>query len=331
MSPKIVTVQGAVGNQGNSVALSLLASKTSEFKVRAITRSPDSERAKALEALGAEVVRANSKVKEELVAAFTGSWAAFVNTNTDDPEIGVPGAPTELDIGKIAVDAAAEAGVKVFVYSGMESVEKMTGGKMSSKNFEEKYGVAEYAKTKGFESVINLSPGMYMENFLVSELAPVFGGFPVAPDEEGILNYVHPRWGGNEEQPMIGIEADYGDLVHGILLNPAKYNNRLVQAISESRSAEDTAKDFQEVTGKKARYVVLENVDDFPTFGMRALETVREIYQFCQIDGGLYYGVPNDVDTAAELKAAAAKAQGKEGEDAKLMTMKKFFKAHFPS
>ena len=48
------------------------------------------------------------------------------------------GGPTETDIGKAVVDAAAEAGVKVFVFSGMESVLKMTGGKMSSLNFEGK-------------------------------------------------------------------------------------------------------------------------------------------------------------------------------------------------
>lgn len=53
-------------------------------------------------------------------------------------EIGVPGAPSETDIGKTVVDAAAEAGVRVFVFSGMESVEKMTGGKMSSLAFEGK-------------------------------------------------------------------------------------------------------------------------------------------------------------------------------------------------
>ncbi|MBE3045277.1 NmrA family NAD(P)-binding protein [Candidatus Bathyarchaeota archaeon] len=48
------------------------------------------------------------------------------------------GGLTETDIGKAVVDAAAEAGVRVFVFSGMESVLKMTGGKMSSPNFEGK-------------------------------------------------------------------------------------------------------------------------------------------------------------------------------------------------
>lgn len=110
----------------------------------------------------------------------------------------------------------------------------------------EKHGIVEYAKSKSFESVINVSPGMYMENFLLTDLAPVFGGFPTVPGDDGVINYVHPRWGGDEKQPMIGIEADYGDLVHGVLLEPAKYNGRLIQGISESRSAEAVAKDFED-------------------------------------------------------------------------------------
>lgn len=189
---------------------------------------------------------------------------------------------------------------------------------------------------------------MYMENLLVSDLAPIFGGFPVTPGDDGVISYVQPRWGGTGEQPMISIGADYGDLVHGVLLNPGKYNGRLVQGISESRTAEAAAEDFAQgkrsgslgvgtvltasvATGKKTRFVTLEDTDEFMTLGMRALGTVKDIFLFCQMNGGLYYGVPNDVDTAAELKTAAAKAQGKEGEDAELMTMKRFFKMHFAS
>lgn len=85
MSPKLVTIYGATGNQGGSVARSLLADESGAFAVRGTTRKPDSESAKALSAAGAEVVRADGKVKEQLVAAFEGSWGVFANTNSDDP------------------------------------------------------------------------------------------------------------------------------------------------------------------------------------------------------------------------------------------------------
>lgn len=85
MSPKLVTIYGATGNQGGSVARSLLADKSGAFAVRGITRKPDGEPAKALAAAGAEVVRADGKAKDQLVAAFDGSWAVFANTHSDDP------------------------------------------------------------------------------------------------------------------------------------------------------------------------------------------------------------------------------------------------------
>lgn len=44
--------------------------------------------------------------------------------------------PTELDIGKSLVDAAAEAGVRHFVYSGMASASETTGGAVPNKAFD---------------------------------------------------------------------------------------------------------------------------------------------------------------------------------------------------
>ena len=85
MSPKIVTIYGATGNQGTSVARALLSDKTGAFAVRAITRNPDSDSAKALASLGAEVVRADGREKASLAKAFAGSWGVFANPNSDEP------------------------------------------------------------------------------------------------------------------------------------------------------------------------------------------------------------------------------------------------------
>lgn len=82
-SPKIVAVFGATGNQGGSVAQSLLGNKGS-FQVRGITRNPESGRSKALVDLGAEVVKADGFNPAEMVEAFRGAWGAFVNINSDD-------------------------------------------------------------------------------------------------------------------------------------------------------------------------------------------------------------------------------------------------------
>lgn len=84
-SSKLITVFGATGSQGGSVVQSLLQNKSQSFKIRGITRNPESEKAKALASQGVEVVKADGLVKDELVKAFKDSWGVFVNTNSDDP------------------------------------------------------------------------------------------------------------------------------------------------------------------------------------------------------------------------------------------------------
>ncbi|KAF4341359.1 hypothetical protein FBEOM_4708 [Fusarium beomiforme] len=327
-SPKLITVFGATGSQGGSVVQSLLQNKSQSFKIRGITRNPDSEKATALSGYGVEVIKADGLVKGQVIEAFRGSWGVFVNTNSDDPSMNQEDGPTELDVGKSLVDAAAEVGVRHFVYSGMASAAETTGGAVPNKAFDMKHAVGEYAKTKGFETVNVVSPGWYLENHLVKEFAPALGGFPFAADGEGYLTLRVPRWGGNEEIPFISIEDDYGDLVHGIFLEPKKFNRHLVQGISVSETADKLVSEFENVTGKKARFVPIEDWKTMETYGDQSFETVKYMFGFCQYSGGLYYGVPNDLGRAAELKAKAAEAKGQSG-DTKLMTLAGFWEKYF--
>ncbi|KAF5549227.1 hypothetical protein FNAPI_8047 [Fusarium napiforme] len=325
-SPRLITVFGATGSQGGSVVQSLLQNKSQSFRIRGITRNPESEKAKALAEHGVEVVKADGLVREEVIEAFRGSWGVFANTNSDDPSINKECGPTELDIGKSLVDAAAEAGVRHFVYSGMASASETTGGAVPNKAFDMKHAVGEYAKGKGFETVNIVSPGWYMENHLVEDFAPALGGFPFTTDEEGYLTLRVPGWGGNEEIPFISIGDDYGDLVHGIFLDPKKYNGCLVQGISASETTEKLVSEFGK--GNKTRFVPIEDWKAMETYGDQSFETVKYIFGFCQHSGGLYYGVPNDLGPATELKAKAAEAKG-QSSDAKLMTLEGFWEKYF--
>lgn len=120
----------------------------------------------------------------------------------------------------------------------------------------EKHAIGEYAKSKGaFETVTIVSPGWYLENHLVEEVAPIMGGFPFAPDSEGYLTLHVPRWGGNNQIPFISIIEDYGDLVHGVFLAPEKYNGRLVQGISASETPETFVSIFEK--GKRCRSLLM--------------------------------------------------------------------------
>ncbi|KAH7139804.1 hypothetical protein B0J13DRAFT_478121 [Dactylonectria estremocensis] len=322
---KLVTVYGATGAQGGSVVRSLLRNHSGIFQVRAISRNPDSEAARALAAAGAEVVKADGFKKEELVKSFAGSWGIFVNTNSDDPAVGQKNGPSETAIGKDVVDAAVEAGVKYFVYSGLASASIVTNDEVPIECFDEKHAIAEYARSKpSFSSVVVISPGWYMENFLDKEIASTFGGLPYFPDEDGYLTLHWPHWGGNDEAPLAAIGADFGDYAHGVFLQPEKYNGMFIQGFSQPTSLSDVAKDVQEVTGKKARFVPIEDWRSIETNGDRFMITVKGMFGLCQYSGGCYYGTPNSTEVAFELKQAAIMAQGREQGDAKLLTFKEF-------
>jgi uncharacterized protein YbjT (DUF2867 family) len=71
MSP-IITVIGATGVQGGSVVDAALKSET--YKVRAITRKINSDKAKALAARGVELAIADLNDEESLIKAFEVSY-----------------------------------------------------------------------------------------------------------------------------------------------------------------------------------------------------------------------------------------------------------------
>lgn len=62
----------------------LLLQSPSVFAVRALTRNPSSEAARALKDAGAEVVQGDLTDRNSLGAAFDGCWGAFVATNFYD-------------------------------------------------------------------------------------------------------------------------------------------------------------------------------------------------------------------------------------------------------
>lgn len=67
MAP-ILTVLGATGSQGGSVVNSALTEGV--YKVRAVTRNVNSDKAKALAARGVEVVTADLNDQKSLVRVF---------------------------------------------------------------------------------------------------------------------------------------------------------------------------------------------------------------------------------------------------------------------
>jgi len=110
-SRKIITVFGATGNQGGSVSKVFFddPSLHSKYNIRAVTRDPTKDSAKALAEKGAELVKADLDDQESLKKAFAGSYGVFAVTNFWEHGL----KQKEIQQGKNVVDAAKAAGVKV--------------------------------------------------------------------------------------------------------------------------------------------------------------------------------------------------------------------------
>jgi hypothetical protein len=74
---KIIAVLGATGAQGGGLARAILNDATGGFAVRALTRDINSDKAKELGKLGAEVVAADVDNVESLKKAFKGAYGIF--------------------------------------------------------------------------------------------------------------------------------------------------------------------------------------------------------------------------------------------------------------
>ncbi|OAX81980.1 hypothetical protein ACJ72_03671 [Emergomyces africanus] len=247
-SPKLVTVFGATGNQGGSVVQSLLRNSAA-FRVRGITRNPESDKAKELAKAGVEVVGADGFKKDELVKAFKDSWAIFANTNSDDSAFDDPNGPTELDLGRVIVDAANEVGVEHFVYSSAGHIYEITKGAVKLDMMDYKNKIEQLArKSPNIKNVTAVSAGWYLENFMSPFISEVFGGFPLTADSEGYFTLAQPLAGGPGLVPFISIEEDFGDLVHGVLLNPEAWSGKSIQGISHLATFPEITETFTKGT-----------------------------------------------------------------------------------
>ena len=151
---RTVLVTGATGKQGGATARALAGKG---FKIRAMTRKPDSDAAKAVGATGAELVQGDLNDAASLKKALNGAWGVFAVQNTW--EAGVQG---EEEQGKRIATIAREAGVEHFVYSSVGSAHRKTG----IPHFDNKYRVEDTIRGLGFPSHVILRPVFFMENLV---------------------------------------------------------------------------------------------------------------------------------------------------------------------
>lgn len=152
MTDRIILISGATGQQGGATARALAGKG---FKIRALTRNPDSPAAKALAATGAELVKGELDDEASLTAALAGAWGAYGVQNTWTA--GVEGEEAQ---GHRFAKAARAAGVQHYVYASVASADRKTG----IPHFDNKSRVEDTIRGLGFPSYAIIRPVFFMEN-----------------------------------------------------------------------------------------------------------------------------------------------------------------------
>ena len=276
MENKIIAVIGATGSQGKGVVNALI--KDGTFKVRAISRNPDNYSGKA-----DEVVKADLADLSTLTEAFKGSHGVFVVTNFWE-------GADEIAQGKIAIQAAKDAGVDHFIWSTLPNVEKISNGKFDVPHFTGKAKVDELVKEAGFENHTFVQPPFYFQNFI--------GMMGPQPKEDGSMGWTLPLDPTKKVIHMSDIN-DLGKVVTGALLNPEKVGNGSYLSLATELNSFNDILDTYKSNGQEYSFTQVPG-EVFSTFFEGAGEIAQMLAYF---DAHTYMGpnADNQIKSAKEI------------------------------
>ncbi|MFF3504263.1 NmrA/HSCARG family protein [Streptomyces sp. NPDC003247] len=163
-----VLVTGATGRQGGATARALLAQGV---RVRALVRDPATGRAKAVRALGAELVTGDLDDRDSVTAAAEGARAVF---SVQMPDMAGRGFDGEVAQAVHLIEGARAAGVPQFVHTSVSGAGQHTRWVKGPWAWMEPYytakaGIQDRVREAGFAQWTLIKPGFFMENFHPSE------------------------------------------------------------------------------------------------------------------------------------------------------------------
>lgn len=236
-----ILVSGATGQQGGAVARELLAHG---HKVRALTRKPNGDSAKALAALGAEIVQGDLDDAPSLQRAIQGVWGLFAMQNTWEA-----GVAREEAQGKHVAEIAKKVGIQHYVYNSVGSADRKTG----IPHFDNKWRVEEAVRGLGFPSHTILRPVFFMENFLSPWFKPGIdqGKLMIGVKPTTVLQMI-----------AVGDIGAYGRLAFE---RHAELNGRAVEIAGAAHTMPDTARILSTAAGRAITFsqVPIEEVRKF--------------------------------------------------------------------
>ena len=231
MNNKVILVTGATGKQGGAVTRHLM---NDGWKVRALVRDPDKDKAQALRKQGAELARGDFYDRGSLDSALRGVYGAFSVQNFWLPDVGYEG---EIKQGEHLADAAKGAGVEHFVYSSVGAAHRGMG----QKHFESKWVVERYLEDIGLLHTI-IRPVGFMENIEWSR----------AQISNGMLQSMGVR--ADKRTQLIAVE-DIGAIVAILFSNRLEYLGRTLEIAGDELTESEKAEKLTEVVGRRVKLV----------------------------------------------------------------------------
>jgi uncharacterized protein YbjT (DUF2867 family) len=222
----VVVVTGATGKQGGAVVKGLLERG---HEVRAVTRSPDSAKARELAKAGVTLVRASLEDTAALTKALKGASSLFAMTTPFEG-----GTQAEKRQGISAADAARAAGLHL-VFTSVGSANRETG----VPHFDSKYEVEKHIAGIGVRATV-LAPVYFMENlyFGKEQLAKAIYAQPLPP---------------TRQLAQVAV-ADIGAVAVRVLEDPGRFAGKRFDLGSDELTGNDVVSILSGVTGRPFSY-----------------------------------------------------------------------------
>ena len=281
---KIIAVVGATGAQGGGLARAILDDPDGGFAVRALTRNPDSDAARALAERGAEVVRADLDDPESLRRAFDGAYGAYCLTNFWEhlsPE-------KEKEQARNMAEAAAATGLQHVIWSTFEDTRDWVPleddrmptlqGSYKVPHFDGKAEADAEFRDRDVPTTF-LRTSFYWENFIYFGAGPQRG-------EDGVLALTMPMG----DRPLPGISAeDIGKAAYGIFQRPETYIGRTVGIAGEHATGYEMARALTDALGEEVRYNDVP-ADVYRQFPFDGADEMGNMFQFKRDFNDAYAG-----------------------------------------
>ena len=291
---KIIAVLGATGAQGGGLVRAIQNDPAGKFTARAITRDTNSEGARQLAALGAEVVSADVDDASSLERAFQGAYGAYCVTfywAHFSPE-------KELANAAAMARAAKDNGLEHVIWSTLEDTRKWVPlhdnrmptlmGKYKVPHFDAK-GEANHLFTDAGVPTTFLLTSFYWDNFIHFGLGPQKG-----PD--GHLAVTLPM--GDAKLPSIASE-DIGKCAYGVFRRGNEFTGKTVGIAGEHLTGYQMADAFTKALGQQVRYNAV-TPEVFRGFGFPGADDLGNMFQFKR-DFEEYYCGARSLEFSREL------------------------------